>query len=225
MAATRELVRCGALAHLVCVPERAAGRDPDRRRRHRDPGDFGGDAGRIRSAQRFIDAVRHRRAILDSTCRRCMRRCGREKGPSSLRGLIGSTSSPRALTGRSSIIRFSQAMRSPCCPRSIDIALFHAPSRIVPATCIAPARVAQRIEADLVTVEAISEHSCRTIRSWRRAWCGDLRRRIALAKQAPCRGLPVYYGADDAAIAPTCKKPGPRKASAALWTNGWVQQR
>ena len=214
MAATRELVRRGVRGlHLVCVPISGlqadiligAGAIATIETSAVTLGEFG-------PAQRFIDALRHRRIrILDSTCPaiHAALQAGQKGLPFiPLRGLIGSD----LLAARPDWKVIDNPFQ-PGDPIAVlpainpDIALFHAPLADRAGNVYIGRRrelltMAHASKQTFVTVEAISE---RKLFDDPKLAAGVVPaiyvNRIALAKQGAWPiGLPGDYGSDDAAI-------------------------
>ena len=214
MAATRELVRRGVRGlHLVCVPWSGlqadiligAGAVATIETSAVTLGEFG-------PAQRFIEALRHRRIrILDSTCPavQAALQAGQKGLPFiPLRGLIGSD----LLASRPDW----KVIDNPFAPGDAiavlpaihpDIALFHAPLADRSGNVYIGRRrelltMAHASKQTFVTVEAISEHDLFDDPKLAPGLVPAIYvSRIALAVQGAWPiGLPGHYGADDAAI-------------------------
>jgi glutaconate CoA-transferase subunit A len=214
MAATRELVRRGVRGlHLVCVPISGlqadiligAGAIATIETSAVTLGEFG-------PAQRFIDALRHRRIrILDSTCPaiHAALQAGQKGLPFiPLRGLIGSDLLAARPDWKVIDNPFQPGDAIAVLPAiNPDIALFHAPLADRAGNVYIGRRrelltMAHASKQTFVTVEAISE---RNLFDDPKLAAGVVPaiyvNRIALAKQGAWPiGLPGHYDADDAAI-------------------------
>ena len=214
MAATRELVRRGVRGlHLVCVPTSGlqaeiligAGAVAILETSAVTLGEFG-------PAQRFIDAVRHRRIrILDSTCpaMHAALQAGEKGLPFiPLRGLIGSDLFASRLDWKLIDNPFQQGDAIALLPAiNPDIALFHAALADRAGNVYIGRRrelltMAHASKQTFVTVEAISERNLFDDPKLAPGLVPAIYvSRIALAKQGAWPiGLPEHYGADDAAI-------------------------